>query len=59
MDVVPCGVFGDDVQPPASKLISNFIDLVDEAVLKLQALLESFDMFSDESLVEFEIFIGW
>ena len=57
-DVVPCGSLGGYVHPQASKLISNFIHLVDKAVLELVALLEFFDVFSDESLVEFDIVIG-
>ena len=53
-DVVPCGGLGGYVHPPADKLVTKFINLVDESVLEFTSLLE----YSDESLVEFDIVIG-
>ena len=58
-DVIPFGGFGGYVDPPAPKLVKKVINLVDESVLEFASLLEYFDIFPDESLIEFDIVIGW
>ena len=58
-DVVSCGSVSGYVHPPAPELEALFINLVDESVLEFASLLELFDIFVDEALVEFLVVIWW
>ena len=58
-DVVSCSSVGGYVHPPAPKLGALVINLVDESVLELASLLDFFDIFMDEVLVELLVVIRW
>ena len=58
-DVVSCGSVGGYVHSPAPELGALVINLVDESVLELASLLELFDIFTDEALVELLVVIWW
>ena len=58
-NVVSCSSVGGYVHPPAPKLEAPFFNLVDESVLEFASLLELFDIFADEVLVEFLVVIWW
>ena len=58
-NVVSCGSVGGYVHPQAPKLEALFVNLVDEAVLEFASLLELFDIFVDEALVEFLVVTWW
>ena len=58
-DVIPCGGISGYVHPPAPELEVLFINLVDESVLEFASLLELFDIFPDEVLVEFFVVVRW
>ena len=58
-DVVSCGGVGGYVHPPAPELEAHFVNLVDKSVLEFASLLEQFDIFADEAVVEFLVVIWW
>ena len=58
-DVVSCCNVGGYVHPPAPELGALVINLVDESVLELASLLDFFDIFMDEALVELLVVIWW
>ena len=58
-NVVSCGSVSGYVHPPAPELEAHFVNLVDESVLEFASLLEQFDIFADEALVEFLFVIWW
>ena len=58
-NVIPCGGIGGYVHPPAFELKVQFVNLVDESVLEFASLLEQFDIFPDEVLVEFLFVVRW
>ena len=58
-DVVSCGSVGGYVHPPAPELKALLINLVDEFVSELASLLDFFDIFMDEALVELLVVIQW
>ena len=47
------------MHPPAPELGALVINLVDESVLELASLLDFFDIFMDEALVELLVVIWW
>ena len=58
-DVVSCSGVGGYVHPPAPELEAHFVNLVDKSVLEFASLLEQFDIFVDEAVVEFLVVIWW
>ena len=58
-DVIPCGSISGYVHPPAPELEVLFLNLVDKSVLEFASLLQLFDIFPDEALVEFLVVIWW
>ena len=58
-NVIPCGSISGYVHPPAPELEVQFVNLVDESVLEFASLLEQFDIFPDELLVEFLVVVWW
>ena len=58
-DVVSCSSVSGYVHPPAPELRALVVNLVDKSVFELASLLELFDIFMEEVLVEFLVVIWW